>query len=391
MRSCYVLPGICGSELFSAPTPTGLLWVNYARLVVGDIGPLRLAPDGISPGAPDGLPLTTGGPLTAYYLEALVSLGKQLGYDQYTVRGYAYDWRLEIIHQGELLAADVRKTVTVADPCTIVGHSQGGLVARAAWADLVRTGQTALVRRMITLGTPHQGSYAAVQALSLTYEAIQQLADVSKYAARILSAVTHFPFLRPWTVEDLSALAASWPAIYELMPTVTPSSVDYDPARRLMFMPANWPRRRLINFTWLNFAGGPWRRFLADPSSIPPGQVLTTVAGDGFNTVNRLGDVARLGFPGFEGGYDLGDGTVTKESALIAASARYLVPAQHRDILNAVVAGGQLVPWILSDTPQGDPLALPAALPAVYPSGMAGPPLPGPGLPGPGLPRLRGG
>src|SRR5258708_38958866 len=94
MRSCYVLPGICGSQLFSAPTPTGLLWVNYARLVVGDIGPLRLAPDGISPGAPDGLPLTTGGPLTAYYLEALVSLGKQLGYDQYTVRGYAYDWRL---------------------------------------------------------------------------------------------------------------------------------------------------------------------------------------------------------------------------------------------------------------------------------------------------------
>ena len=52
-------------------------------------------------------------------------------------------------------------------PCSIVAHSAGGLVARAAWLALGQAGATNLVRRIVTYGTPHQGSYGAVRLWSL--------------------------------------------------------------------------------------------------------------------------------------------------------------------------------------------------------------------------------
>src|SRR6516164_2511970 len=139
MGLIYILPGILGSELYTEHEPSGLLWVNYGRLVVGEIGRLRLDVDGLSPGPPDGLDCFAGAPLPAYYGFAQSSLFQQLKSRNYDVQPWGYDWRKDILSEGVELANNIRFRSRLGEPVTIVGHSQGGLVARAAWYELKRT------------------------------------------------------------------------------------------------------------------------------------------------------------------------------------------------------------------------------------------------------------
>jgi pimeloyl-ACP methyl ester carboxylesterase len=90
---------------------------------------------------------------------------------------FAYDWRLSIEYNARLLATHCDKILTAwrtevkqkryGDPdevrITIVGHSMGGLVARYA-AEVC--GAAPMIRKVITLGTPHFGSVKTVQMLA---------------------------------------------------------------------------------------------------------------------------------------------------------------------------------------------------------------------------------
>src|SRR3984893_1406498 len=81
----------------------------------------------------------------------------------------------------------------------ISAHSMGGLVARAALA-LPGTGN---VERLVLLGTPHCGSFAAVQAMRGTYAVVRKVARLTGKAS----------------AESLAAeVFSTFPSLYDLLP-----------------------------------------------------------------------------------------------------------------------------------------------------------------------------
>src|SRR5262249_34171560 len=73
---------------------------------------------------------------------------------------------------------------------SIVAHSMGGLLARFA----LRGAAGARVRKLVTLGTPHGGSVAPVQAMRGSYPLVRRLAqldtrhDAEKLAREVFSS-----------------------------------------------------------------------------------------------------------------------------------------------------------------------------------------------------------
>jgi len=378
MPKCFVVPGITGSAIFYALPSNDLLWVDYTRLALGQVGALRLAPNGSDPGQPDGRLMRAEYPLPAYYDSCIAALIRDLDSHGYAVIGWGYDWRKKNREAGALLADEIRATVLPSDPCSIVGHSQGGIVARAAWANLLATGEEGRIRRIVTLGTPHQGSYAIVAMFSLDNDNLSQIAWITSLVSGIVIPPFGITGPRRWTLEELCVLAATWPATYELMPLLQSPSAATDPNRAALFVPGNWPAGRELSTAHLTYARDDFQVWLRSAASMPPAHVLTTVAGIGlqtFATLNYpqdLGDSSALGF-----GQD-GDGRVTMQSALVPISSAYSIVCRHTDLPGETAVSGDLAQWVLEVRTPPTPVPPIVAIPGQLHPGLAGPPLPSP-------------
>ena len=142
----YILHGIMGSQLGRAGRGRDVLWVDPEAIAAGRLTELAL---------PRGNRLRPLGVQTFMYLKLKLAL-ECAGFD---VRFHAYDWRQDILTLGRELSRRLRADST--GPVAVVAHSMGGLVARAAMArDRKRQ-----IARLIMLGTPNFGSFAAVLAL----------------------------------------------------------------------------------------------------------------------------------------------------------------------------------------------------------------------------------
>ena len=287
MPIIYVVPGIGGTSLGTSPATSSDTWVSYTAMALGFIGRMRLAADGINPGPPDGVQLYAGRPLPDYYQRCIVALVAQLGPQGYVVLDHGYDWRLDAQLLGTDLAARIVAGVQPGSPCTIVAHSYGGLVARLAWSSLVGSGQSGLVRRIITLGSPHWGSYGAVRLWSLDSDQLTQVFYLSIPAA-IVSATTN-PFVpgRVWTESQLATLAGTMPCLYWTLPSLLAPDAAADPGRSAVYG-TTWPASRGVSTHWLQQAMTAWQPLLAGSSTFPPAWVLTTVAGVGLPTPSKL-------------------------------------------------------------------------------------------------------
>lgn len=204
-RVAYVIPGIMGSQLGlrrAAGEPPDLLWVDPQDLHQGRLADLALDAD---------LPIVPLGPMPYPYL----ALKLRLEIAGFTVRWADYDWRRSVEENGALLAS--RLTAEPARRQYLVGHSLGGLVARAALA-----ATDASVERVVTLGTPHQGSLAALQALRGSYITVRYIAqlDPAHSAEQLAQRVfAGFPSLQqmlpegapplPWPVDRLRCIAGT--------------------------------------------------------------------------------------------------------------------------------------------------------------------------------------
>lgn len=197
----YLLPGLMGSRLGSrGRLVDDVLWVDLVEIAAGHL--LRLA-----------LPRGAGlAPLGAMLLNALkLKLTLQLaGFD---VRLHAYDWRLGLEPLGRELHA--RLVADDSRDALLLGHSMGGLVARAALAHEPRR-----IARLLQIGSPNAGSFAPLLALRGVYPTVRKIAALD----------------RRHSAEDLARLVfRTLPALVELLPAAT------DCGGLDLFDPAAWP------------------------------------------------------------------------------------------------------------------------------------------------------
>jgi PGAP1-like protein len=299
-RVVYVIPGIMGSQLClprNRPDPDNLLWLDPLDVYNGQLALLALSRS----------PVRACGPVLYGYLPlkfALESAG-------FTVRCFDYDWRRDVADSGSALA--LRIAAETAADINIVAHSMGGLVARAA----LRANAGSKVRRVVTLGTPHGGSFAPVQAVRGVYPLVRRLAQLdSKHSA-----------------EELARdVFSSFYSLYQMLPLR--HTLDLIDAR-------NWPSTGpQPNATLLGRApmldlGG------ADPR-------IAAIAGFGFDTAVNIAKIDNEFIYRVDCG---GDGTVPTECAAIAGCEAWYCEVSHNELTRTPAVHNAVLQLLHDSTP----------------------------------------
>jgi hypothetical protein len=295
-RRVYVLPGIMGSQLGfvrGGKRPNDILWLDPIDIAFGRLTELQL--NGASR-------IVALGAMSYSYLKITLSLRKA-GFDAVLLD---YDWRRDIAALGKELAD--RLNAEGHEEVALIGHSMGGLVARAALTHAAGTH----VSQLIMLGTPNSGSLAAVQALRGTYSVVRKIAMLDlRHNAEYLAR----------------KVFASFPGLHELLPA-NRSVSDLD-----LFDASAWPQK----------GPGPDAALLRSAAGLeqrmaPADARFTMVVG--CNRTTATGVALRNG--DFEYEYSLqGDGTVPIELARLAGARHSYVECGHSDLplSDRVIAG----------------------------------------------------
>jgi pimeloyl-ACP methyl ester carboxylesterase len=283
--SVHLVPGIMGSQLGvrrAAPLPVNLLWIDPADFHSGGLTALRL------PGAA----IESLGCIPYTYLRLKLALGAA----GFHVRNFDYDWRLGVGELGAALAQ--RLAHDTAPRVAIVAHSMGGLVGRVALAD-ARLRDARRLPQLITLGTPHRGSFAPVQALRGVHGTVRRMAQVDPL---------HTP-------EQLAQdIFATFPALYDMLPDTAPD----------LFDPANWPATLPGPRPELLQAAQQFRRGM--PQADERVRCIVGVARDTVTGIERDDDEFRYLLT------SNGDGTVPAELAVVAGAANWYARVAHSDL-----------------------------------------------------------
>lgn len=313
----FILPGIMGSTL-SKPGPLHTrrtLWLNPVEIAFGRATDLKL--DGSQ----------TEYAASGVILLAYLKLKLRLRIAGFNADFFPYDWRFSLADAGSKLADAIQKEG--AAQVSLVAHSMGGLVARAALKSA-----NAKISRIIMLGTPNYGSFAPAQVIRGTYDVVQKIARLDQ---------RH-------TAEQLAGqVFNTFPGLYELLP-----AADKFPAVDL-YNAASWP------------ASGPQPR--ADLLSTVK-RVFSNLAAadDRFFLIAGINQdtVTGLRMAGNEFAYEIsaeGDGTVPLEFALLAGLAEkhtYYVEEGHGGLPNNSSVESAVVDLLSKGTTTALPTERPA-------------------------------
>ena len=285
-----VLPGIMGSKLGrpkTAASKSKVLWIDPLRIAAGQMTQLAL---------PRGANLKPLGVMLFTYAKIKLMLDIA-GFD---ARFHAYDWRLDLSELGAQLAERILKE---DQPVSIVAHSMGGLVTRAALSLLPKR----CVRRVVLVGVPNAGTYAPVQALCGTYPAVRKISMLDlKHSVEFLA----------------KSVFSTFPGLYQLLPARNAkAAVD-------IYDPHVWPKAQSRPDAALLKQAIKVREVFA-----PPDARYHQIVGIGQDTI--------VGIRRDDGGfaYELkqaGDGTVPLASALLPDVPAYYVAEIHGSLTNNV-------------------------------------------------------
>jgi pimeloyl-ACP methyl ester carboxylesterase len=301
----YLLPGILGSQLGMrrpAGEPPDLLWLDPDDVVNGRL--TQLHPQ-------TSAPLQPLGPVIHSYL----ALKLRLAAAGYRVEFHDYDWRDDVLVSGRALAA--RLQADTAERLVLIGHSMGGLLARAALAICDRECGPERITQVIGIGTPHGGSMAAVQALRATYPVVCRLAAIDQFHdAQTLTLGVFRYFL----------------SLYQMLPA--------ESATLNLFEPANWPSAGPGPIADLlrNARGFASQLAAAD-------ERFVSIIGTGQRTVTGLERQEQ------EFIYEIssaGDGTVAISRARLGGSQIYSVRCEHSELSRSPTVAQALIDLLRS-------------------------------------------
>lgn len=288
-----ILHGIMGSKLgFPGTWPfQDVVWIDPADIFGGRLALLRLGPAG-DPGRVRSL-----GVLLAAYLALKLRL-RIAGHD---AEFWHYDWRLGL----DRLGAELARAIDAVPGRTthLVAHSMGGLVARAALRHRPRNLQEG---RIVTLGTPHFGSYSPVQAFRGVHSVVNKVALID---------TRHDP-------AELAGIFGTFPGLLEMMPSPRLRRLD-------LFDPASWPARGTRPDAAMLAAARKAQTDLPEPDDR-----FLLIVGNGHETVVD----ARLDAEKDEFVYDLapeGDGTVPLDLAVVPGRPTWVTAAGHGGMPNS--------------------------------------------------------
>lgn len=345
-QSVYLIPGFLSTELFTDSALKHLLWSDSGQMIAGNEGKMRLASDGINPGPPDGRQLHIGGGIASIWPAVQKSLQTQLG-NAYFVQLYPWDWRMEIVSAGVALAARITATDSPENPATIVGHSAGGLVALMAWAALKDAGLTAYVRRIVTLATPFQGSYYPLALVNETDPGVGQLLAWNHIAYSVYGPAVLPGEFSYWTWAELFLLFATFPAFYELFPSMIGNLAATDPDRIYLYNAQNYPADKRPSQAWLDYARTVFQPRVGNSFYFPPAGIMTCVSGRGWETADTLN--ATIPFSNVAGltyAFD-GDSIVQEESAIERPCQNYSYSIEHNSFPQILAGNGDLARYII--------------------------------------------
>ena len=197
-RRVFVLPGIMGSRLgVVARRSYSLLWLHPTAVANGSLTQLAM---------PSSRALRAVGVMLPGYLKLRLRL---------EIAGFRplfcpFDWRRDVDQLARSFARLLERSGE--RKALVVGHSMGGLVARAALAYDKRR-----IARLIQLGAPNDGSFAPLQALRAVYPTVRKIAAID----------------RMHTAEQLArTVYHTLPGIYQMLPSD-------------LFDPQGWPTDEL--------------------------------------------------------------------------------------------------------------------------------------------------
>jgi pimeloyl-ACP methyl ester carboxylesterase len=302
------LHGITGSDLETVENgDRDHIWVNFPRLVLGQIRRLRLSADGTSE-ADSRYRVVATRVNKRYYARAILSLRAR-----WHVEPFAYDWRRSIDAAADDLAAFIRSRFP-GQTVHLVAHSMGGLVARnlvrrhpQLWEAMQDHDPTA-GGRLVMLGTPNYGSFAIVQAMTGEDQliAVLERCDLVHDMSQLLEITNTFP------------------GSYELLPAPSKLSGTLG----ALYQADTWPENSRVSQRHLNrayeFHGAlesgatiDARRMIYVAGCRRPTVVGMTIAGDGDFEYSLS--------------YD-GDGRVPHALGLLPGVPTYYVDEAHGDL-----------------------------------------------------------
>ncbi|HWG75840.1 MAG TPA: hypothetical protein VN660_03505 [Steroidobacteraceae bacterium] len=288
----YLVPGLLGTQL-GRPRETGqpcdLLWLDPADIAQGRLLQLRWRANGAARAR-----LRPLGLIPHTYL----ALKLRLAAAGYRVVLHDYDWREDIGASAAGLARHLE--AQPAARLVLIGHSMGGLVARAALGHCNPT-TARRIEQLIGLGTPHGGSLGAVQALRATYPVVLRLAALDPlHDADTLSRRVFHSFV----------------SLYQMLPRAV-DGLDLTRVR-------NWPSTGLRPVQGLLTAAARLE------ASLPPADArFVSIIGTGRRTVTGL--AVQRGQFRYEVS-DAGDGTVPAAWATLPGARNYSLPCEHSEL-----------------------------------------------------------
>jgi hypothetical protein len=313
-RYAVVVPGLFGSKLSVRQKLTGetAIWLNVVKLALGGMSKLDLA-------AHDSPRVTATDILAQFSLKLVTALETRR-----EVLLFPYDWRLDYRENADRLSDFLKREIDEGASCDLVAINEGGLVARSYLADY--RGEWRQLRgsqggRLVMLGTANHGSFQSLLTLLGRHSLVKMLGSLD---------------LRN-TAEDIRRILASFPSIYQTLPSPFVNATWNALYRRESY--GNVEVSAELLETGLRF-----HREIAD--AVDP-EHMFCILGDGKSTVISMEDPLRLDQDQQWAVTSDGDGNVAHQYARLEKNGQevptYYAPVEHgalgndEHVANAVV------------------------------------------------------